>query len=178
MAKQSMNAFNKWVNSIPAKAEFQITMDADSTNEVWVDIDTGIDDNQAWAIYGVEYTFENIDPTVPLLFSGGGDSIHTLQIHRNDDSAILRNFDDRDVLFHDSWSNITGAAEHTIMVEGVRRVPIRQVTMQPTLRAIFRTTIDQALLSIATIQLNGRILYDTIPAPSGTASKLGQLTDL
>jgi len=177
--KGSKTGFEKFLEDTPRRAEFEITMDADSTNEVWADIDTGIDDGQAWLIYGLEYGFENIDPTVPVRPLGGGgvEGSAQLQIHRNADSELMLNANNDLVLLHhklDYYFTTSGL----MVVQEPHKVPINNTTLQPTLRVIFRTSVDFSNLSAATTQLAGVLLYDVISAPARLSSKLGTLTDL
>ena len=180
MAKRnaSSRTFMKWLNSIPAQAEFEIDMVANSEDEVWVDIDTGIDDKQAWAIYGVVYDFEAVDPTVPLNIATSIDCVLTLQVHRNAKNEILLKQNDKQVLFHHTIQMYSETAECTGPVVRPFQVPHRAVTMQETLRVIFRTSADMAEISDPLYHLVGTVLYDVIAAPAGTSTKIGQLTDL
>ncbi|GAG65116.1 unnamed protein product [marine sediment metagenome] len=50
----------------PRRLEFAEACPADTTTETLIDFDTGIDNGQGWVIYGMEWGFENIDPTVPF----------------------------------------------------------------------------------------------------------------
>jgi hypothetical protein len=179
MAK-SMTDFEKVLNAQPRRAEFEITMNADSTVEVWADIDTGISDGQGWVVYGMEYVFENIAPTVPITgiwpIAGSGNQA-VLQIHRNDDNELLLNSNDNELLMQDILGytlSTSGALEYRQPF----KVAKTTVTLAPTLRAIFRTAVDDTALSAATIQLAGAILYDVIKAPARISSKLGTLADL
>ena len=178
MAKAGQTGFEKFLKETPRRAEFTIAMVADSTTEVWVDIDTGIDDGQAWLMYGMEYSFENIDPTIPLAWISGANSFKaSLQLHRNDESEILLARNDNDVIVdhHLLYTILTSGA--TIQAEPIK-VPINNVTLQPTLRVLFRTSVDVVNLSAATAQLSGVILYDIISAPARLSSNIGTLADL
>lgn len=178
MAKRSsVSTFNKVLQSVPSEAEFEIAMNGDSTTEVWTDIDTNITDGQAWVIYGMEYCFENIDPTVPLAPSITTGISRVLQIHRNDDSEILLNSNDDDLLMQHRWAfkvNTTGASEGEV----VWRTQKLTITMQPTLRVLFRTAADDTVISLTTVQLAGKLYYDKIAAPNIGISKLGSIADL
>jgi hypothetical protein len=168
--------WNRIMQSIPSEAHFTITMDGDSTNEVMTDIDTNIGDGEAWLVYGCEYWFETITPTVPLA-TFIANTNWNFQLHRNDDNALLLNFNDDDVLLYHQWmGQIT--ASGGIFHEGVFRVMKRTITMQPTLRALFRTQSDNTTLSATTNQLAGKLYYDKIPAPDIGASKLGRISQL
>ena len=171
--------FNEIMGSIPAPLQFNIAMVADSTNEVYADIDTGLDDGQALLIYGMEYVFESIDPTIPLVPCDTQSDTYTLQVHRNDDSLLLLNFTDDDVLMHHQVTMTASTqASYQFIGETVFKCAKRTVTMSPTLRAIFRTTSDVVALSAATNQISGYIYYDKIPAPSAGVTKIGQLANL
>jgi len=177
MAK-TKTGFEKFLEQTPRRAEFTITMDADSTTEVWADIDTGIDDGQAWLMYGMEYAFENIDPTIPAAWISGANSFKTtLQLHRNASSELLLNRNNNNVIVdhHLLYTILTSGA--TIQAEPIK-VPINNVTLQPTLRVLFRTAVDVVNLSAATVQLTGVLLYDIISAPPRLSSKIGTLADL
>lgn len=179
MAKSTTD-FEKILNAQPRRAEFEITMDADSTVEVWSDIDTGIDDGQGWVVYGLEYVFENIDPTVPLDTIWGSATAQNemvIQVHRNADNELLLNSNDNELMFQDRLCydiTTSGAVESRQPF----KVAFQTVTLAPTLRVLFRTSTDNAAISAATIQLAGVILYDIIKAPARLSSKLGTLADL
>ena len=171
--------FNEIMGSIPAPLQFNITMAADSTNETYADIDTGLDDGQALLIYGMEYVFESIDPTIPLVPLDTQSDTYTLQVHRNDDSLLLLNFTDDDVLLHHQITMTASTqASYQFIGESAFKCAKRTITMSPTLRAIFRTTSDVVALSAATNQISGYIYYDKIPAPSAGVTKIGQLANL
>lgn len=185
MAKRARNVggaqatFNKILATIPAKAEFEITMNADSTVEVWSDIDTNLDDGEAWLIYGAEYLFENISPTVPaqIMESGNAHNEMRLQVHRNDDSELLLNHNDDDLMFEHHFEHIyTTSGRQGLQVPF--RFGTRTITFSEKLRVLFRTNSDWGTLSAATIQLAGCLYYDRIKAPSIGQSKLGQIADL
>lgn len=179
MAKQSAGTdFEKILNSIPRRAEFEIVMNADSTTEVWADIDTGIDDGQGWVIYGLEYVYESIDPTVPLIpFNAGADNEHVLQVHRNDDSELLLNSNDNRLLLqHRVGYDLFTSGQ--VAWEQPSKIPARTVTLSPTLRVLFRTSVDNTFISLATVQIAGAILYDVVRAPARISSKIGTLADL
>jgi len=178
MTKPAKTGFEKFLDNTPQRAEFTITMDADSTTEVWADINTGLDDAQAWLMYGMEYSFENVTPTVPLSsLVGIADICTQLQLHRNDASELMLAQNNNLVI-------VTHKVNHTRLSSGAIlhvepfKVAINNVTLQPTLRVIFRTSADLVNISAATVRLSGVIFYDVISAPSRLTSKLGTLTDL
>lgn len=174
--------FNKILSSIPSRAEFKIPMDANSTTEVWDDIDTNLQDGEAWVVYGGQFVFESVDPTVPLLVKLIGDNNWTLQVQRGDDSELLLNFNDDDLMYHwnmlaeEQVSTSGGQSEHE--VPGVFRFGWRTVTFREKLRVLFRTQTDDSYISLTTVQLAGYLWYDRIKAPSIGQSKLGQLANL
>lgn len=181
MAKKSsggMGTFNKIAATIPREALFEITMNADSTTEVWVDIDTELGEGEAWLVYGMEWCIETIDPTVPLVqvYTAGEDEL-VLQIHRNDDNEVLLQSNDRELLMQQRiGTEITTSG--AIIYQAPWRLAKRTVTMQPTLRAIFRSTGDVAGISAATNQLAGKIFYDVFQVGNIGTSKLGMLANL
>jgi len=163
------------INGLPRRAEFQITMVADSSTEVWADIDTGIDDRQAWVIYGMEWMFESIDPTVPLL-DINSPLAYQIQLHRNDDSELMLNYADNDCI-HTWKRTLSLATSGANQWEQPFRAAFEAVTVQPTLRVMFRTSADADKISLTTVQLTGAVLYDVIPAPAH-ATKLSSMVDL
>jgi hypothetical protein len=189
MARSKRNAgggaqsgFNKVLASIPSEANFIIPMVADSSNEVYVDIDTQLMDGEAWLVYGAEWTFENVDPTVPLVArNAAANNAAVIQIHRNDDSIILLNHNDDDLIFEDVWiqSYIATAAGTTIdQTFFPRRFGKRTITFSENLRVLFRTYADHTEISATTVQIAGKVFYDRISAPSIGMSKLGQIANL
>jgi len=172
-----MDTFDEVMASVAAPIDFTLTMDADSTNEVYVDIDTGLDDGEALLIYGMEYGFESIDPTVPLDFLTTADFVSTLQVHRNDDATLLLNMHDSEVLLHDYRLlalNTSGAYQ----ANQPFKCSHRTVTMAETMRVIFRTAADCVQISLTSVQLSGRIFADKFEAPSMGVTKLGHLANL
>jgi len=182
VAGSAQKTFDRVLASIPARAEFSMTMDADSTVEVWDDIDTNLQDGEAWLVYGGVFTFENIEPTQPAWGpADSSDNCYTLQVHRNDDSELLLNFLDDDVMYHwglhrDIMLNVQGASM-TDMYHPFR-FGHRTITFSEKLRVIFRSATNDNDLGLVTKQLVGYLLYDRILAPSIGQSKLGQIADL
>lgn len=175
MAKNSgSSAWNQIIGSIPEEIPFEIAMNADSTNEVWTDIDTDIDDGMALLIYGFEWMFENVDPTVPIYTIIANYVRHTLQFHRNDDSEILLANDDNDLLMQDSFTHgyITSGAT---VFDDIRKVARRTITLSPTIRALFRSNIDNTQISATTVQITGKIFGDYVRAPSNMVTKFGNI---
>lgn len=188
MAKRARNvgsaqaSFDRILATIPARAHFEITMDADSSNEIFTDIDTNLDDGEAWLVYGGVYCFERIDPTIPLDIWQvlANHNTWTIQVHRNDDSDILLSHNDDDLMythsFGQTYDQTNGAvADHA---EWPFRFGHRTITFSEQLRVMFRTFADWASLSDAANQIAGYLLYDRIKAPSIGQSKLGQIADL
>jgi len=171
--------FDQVLATIPSEAEFEITMDADSTNEVWDDIDTNLQDGEAWLVYGGLFVFENIDPTTPaILDPTTADNAYTLQVHRNDDSEILLNYNDDDLMFHWNWTVCDTVNASQVVFPMPLRFGKRTITFSEKLRVLFRTRADDADLSVASTRIAGCLLYDRIAAPSIGQSKLGQIADL
>lgn len=159
--------------------DFTITMDNDSSNEVYADIDTNLADGQALLIYGMRYVIETIDPTVPLVQTqGANNNSWCLQIHRNDDSLLLLNANDDDILLEHRVVVPMATAVGFNVHDGVWKVQHRTVTLSPKLRAIFRTTSDMNSVNGTTNQLAGRIFAQPVAAPSIGMTKLGQIADL
>lgn len=189
MAKRPRNVgsaqsqFDRVLATIPSRAEFELTMAANSTTEVWTDIDTNLDDGEAWLVYGGEFIFESI--ATPAVFVPvewiAQDNVYCLQVHRNDDSELPLNFNDDDLMFE--WR----AYEHNIATaagtsDWIMVAPFkfghRTITFSEKLRILFRTYADDVGISDATLQIAGRLYYDRIKAPSIGQSKLGQIADL
>ena len=168
--------FDEFLEQMPRRAEFTIDMVADSTTEVWADIDTGLDDAQAWLLYGLEFGIYAIDPTVPLL-ARTANTVHTIQIQRNTESAILLATNNNRMMTNFKTTQFI-ATEGAFMYQEPWKVPIQNVTLQPTLRVLFRTNVDDTAISDAAYNIEGVILYDIITAPKRLASKIGTLTDL
>lgn len=174
-----LSDFDAVMASIAAPLDFTITMSTDSTNETWVDINTGLDDGEALLVYGFEYDFESIDPTTPIdlhpnTFAGSW----VCQLQRNDDAELLLNQHDSEVLLHHGFFtdlNTTGGY-------GATQRPFRRfqrtATISPILRAMFRTSIDNTEISLTSVQLTGRIFCDKFEAPSVGVTKLGHLANL
>ena len=175
MAKKT--GFEKFLEDTPRRAEFSIDMVADSQNEVWADIDTGIDDGQAWIIYGMEYGFENVDPTVPLAIVQATSATMQIQVHRNDDSEIMLAMNNDLLMAHHKVSYVIDTEGASTFTEPFK-VPINNTTLQPTLRVMFRSAADMVEISAATARLSGVLLYDVMSAPARLSSKIGTLTDL
>lgn len=176
MAKRSVSTFNKVLQSIPSEAEFEITMPADTTTEVWADIDTNITDGQAWVIYGMEYYFEETTPTEPIA-SYNGNTVWQIQVHRNDDSELFLNYNDDDVMMIHRWDGALTTSGATFS-QSPWRIQKLTVTMQPTLRVIWRTETNNTALANVAFQMAGKIFYDKIAAPNIGISKLGSIADL
>jgi len=174
-----LQAFDDVMATIAAPIDYTITMDANSTNEVYSDISTGLDDEEALLIYGMEYDFENIDPTTPLDVhqnAFAGSFVH--QIHRNDDATLLLNQHDSEVLLHHGYfADINTQGGYSGVERPFRRFQ-RNVTIQQTLRGIFVSSTDITDISQATSQLTGRIFCDSFDAPSIGVTKLGHLASL
>jgi hypothetical protein len=189
MAKQknvgsAMSGFERVMGTIPQEAKFEMVMAADSTTEVWDDIDTNLDDGEAWYVYGGEFCFEMVDPTIPSgdpePFIADNES-YELQVQRGVDSEILLGFNDPAVLAQwkmccDTYMSESGASG------GLFFQPFRfgrpTVTLQEQLRVIFRTLADDAAISDPAFCIRGKLLYDRIKAPSIGQSKLGMLAGL
>jgi hypothetical protein len=175
---EKKTGFDKFLEDTPRRAEFVIAMVADSTNEVTVDIDTALDDGQAWLIYGMEYGFENVDPTIPLpVYGAGVDVAGTIQVHRNTESDILLASNNNRLMAQHKVEMAFLTSGMAMLTEPYK-VPINTVTLQPTLRVIYRTSADNTNISAATAQISGVLLYDIISAPPRLSSKIGTLTDL
>lgn len=186
MAKRDSGAstFNKIVASVPREANFEITMNGDSTTEVWDDIDTNLDEGMAWLIYGGEYSIEAIAPTVPQgsLDITANTQTHVLQVHRNTDNELLVNVHDDDLMFFDKYESsfvaTAAGTSHGPQINWPRRFGKRTITFAQQLRVIFRTTVDNTIISDPAVQLVGCLYYDIIKAPNVGQSKLGQLANL
>ena len=147
-------------------------------------IDTNLDDGEAWLIYGGWWCFENIAPTTPI--NPGWDTVTTgnswsLQVHRNDDSQLLLNALDDDLMFFDNLTidcTVATQGAKSQQVTFPRRFGFRTITFSEKLRVLFRTFVDDAGISGDGVQLAGCLLYDRIKAPSIGQSKLGQIADL
>jgi len=183
MAKRrssSNGGLNAIMRTIPSECKFAITMAANSTTEVWLDIDTNLQDGEAWLIYGAMWKFENIDPTVPVNWATELNTF-ALQVHRNDDHELLINANDDDLMFEDQLQmshTVTLGGTDTALLAWPRRFGNRTVTLSPTLRAVFRTSADQTIISDASVQIAGKILYDRIAVPSIGQTKIGQIANL
>lgn len=180
MAKRKSNgvsAFNKWVGSIPREENFSIAMVADTTNEVWVDIDTNLLDGYAWALYGIEWFIQNPTTFEPITWYGpNAPNSLALQIHRNDDHELLIEYGDDDLWLHhhlDIMTLTSGAA----IAQGPYRREKPSVTFGPTLRAVFRTDVDATNITAADL-LVGKIYYDIIKAPTAAQTKLGYIAEM
>lgn len=190
MAKRVRNVgraqteFDKVLATIPARAEFVLPMAADSTDEVYVDLDTNLDDGEAWLVYGGWWCLENVVPAVPL--TPGWDTQTTgnvwkLQVHRNDDSELLLAALDDDLMFFDEIN-----VDATVATQGAKSQLLsfprpfghRTITFSEKLRVLFRTFVDDTTISATSAHIAGCLLYDRIKAPSIGQSKLGQIADL
>jgi len=176
--------FDKILATIPARAEFHITMAADSTDEVWDDIDTNLQDGEAWLVYGGYWIVESIDPEIILRINAMEEDItqgYALQVHRNDDSEILLNFNDDDLMFEDRIlcaMDLDTNGGRGVVLNFPRFFGERTITFSEKLRVLFRSAADDPSISVATAQIAGCLLYDRITAPSIGQSKLGQIADL
>jgi len=169
-----MTEWEQILKSSPSRAPFTLTMNADSTNEVWADIDTKLDKDEAWHIVGCHYTFEKIDPTTPLHTDAIITSARTLQIQRGADSEILLNAFDPLIIMHHSVMTVFGATEAFQVIDPhPYKISLNEVTRHNKLRALFRTSVDQTQLSLTTVQLSGVLLYHLIGAPDDGRTKLG-----
>lgn len=182
MAKRNVGKaqgqFNQLVASIPSKAWFELTMPADTTDEIWDDIDTNLDDGEAWVIYGGSYSFQGSAATSPIkTMEATVANAWELQVHRNVRNELLLDWDNDDVMFHHHYENaFAGAAFYDHVIQ-----PFffgeKTVTFSEQLRVIWRTYADCAVLAAGSI-LRGCLYYDRISAPSIGQSKLGQLANL
>lgn len=176
-ASSGVSAFNKWVGSIPREENFQIAMVADTTTEVWVDIDTNLLDGYAWALYGIEWFFQDPATFEPLTFYGPNvANTFALQIHRNDDHELLIRYDDDDLWLHHHIDVMTLTSGAGISAGPYSREK-PSVSFSPTLRAVFRTEVDATELAAADL-LVGKIYYDIIKAPTAAQTKLGYIAEM
>lgn len=169
-----MKKLKKVLADLPHEAKFTIPMVADSTNEVWVDINTHLRNGDGWRMQSLKYGWEFITPTLPLFLAPAADLATALQIQRNTDNELLLNQNDDDVIVHHTiiWHSDVYNAELPY------KVPIDTVTTQPKLRVLFRTSGDFAGMSLATVQLVGRIMYQKLDGPNVGHSKHGLLKEL
>lgn len=168
--------FDRAMATVPNEHPFEITpLPADTTTETWNDTDTNIGDGEAWLIYGFEYQFEYIDPTVPMvpMLEGGSWS---LQFHRNDDSELLIGGTDDDLLMMDHFQMIY-VAESCTSFHMPFVIDKRTITTQPTLREIWRTDADIAVIA-ATMQIAGKIFYDKVGGAPVEISKFGNIAGM
>jgi len=176
--------FDKILATVPSEAQFEITMDDHSATEVYEDIDTNLQDGEAWLVYGCEWMFEAVDPTIPLatdFYAVVTGTALTLQVHRNDDSEILLNFNDDDLMYQDTldWQSAFNTEGWGVdLVNWPRFFGRRTITFSEKLRVLFRTQDDVPAISTSDVQIAGRLLYDRIKAPSIGQSKLGQIANL
>lgn len=158
---------------------FRIVMPVNSTTEVWTDIKTGLEAGRAWEIVDLHWWFQSIDPTVPLanIITLSASNNYVLQLHRNLDNEVLLRANDQEVLLDTRFSfslNASGALK-TTQPWSYGREPV--YTTQRRIRAIFRTAIDDTGLSVATIELAGRILYNEVSTPDVGHTKLGRISE-
>lgn len=175
MARLNKN-LQEILDQIPDERDFEITCHAsDSTNEVWVDIDTDMQVDTAWWVYGVEWIPENATPTVPLLLHGLGvvsGVVMGLQLHFNDDNELFLKHNDNDLLFNhhvelDQAVATQGASSYLMHRPFYR--PCNKLAYSPTLRAIFRTTT--ALANLDNQKIRGKIKYDIVSVPNNQSGK-------
>jgi hypothetical protein len=177
--------FQGILGTIPQEAKFEIAMVPDSADEVWTDIDTNLDDGEAWYVYGGEYSWDLTavsagQPALPNI-GAASQNVHLLQVHRNPSSEIRLEPNDPDLMFESrigtQW-DLTTEGEYGIVL--VQPIPFgrRTITFQDTLRVLFMTSTDDGAISQATVTLYGRLFYDRVRAPSIGQTKLGMLANL
>ena len=168
-----MTEWEQILANMPSVAPFEIPMHANSDNEIWADIHTKLDQNHGWHIRGLSYTIELVDPTVPIAVYTALDQCRVLQLHRGSEQETLLPAFHPDCLAHVhegivfNTSGLDTPRLHPI------HVPIDAVTRHQTLRILFRTEIDVGVISDASVQLTGIVLYDLITAPDDGRTKLG-----
>jgi len=169
-----MTQWETTLRNLPHKAPFTIQMDADSTNEVWVDIPTRLKKNEAWHVVGLDYTFENIDPTVPAIQGKFLDQALALQVQRGVDSEILLPAFDPLTLLHHSKETFVGGTDGLFVMDDMpKHVAVDEVTRHEFLRVLFRTSEDVTAISAPTVQLTGQLRYHLISAPDDGRTKIG-----
>jgi len=187
MAKRNVGrarqtAFDKVLGTIPAKAEFRISFAADTTTAAYDDIDTNLDDGEAWLIYGAEYVVESSSlggPKFAYVDMANAYNYLCVQVHRNDQHTALLSHNDGDLMFQHQlasyYDSTNGAGAHS--VQAPFRFGGRTISFSEKLRVICDTIIDWAGFAESDY-LIGCIYYDRITAPSIGQSKLGQIADL
>ena len=148
-------------------------MVADSTAEVATEIDTDIAPGSkiGWQIYGVRYAFQDIaspymrhNPHVGFAVSHVG----VFQLCRGQKPAtpVLLSAADEDLILEDIMTGEKATAvggQMTFIFPRVVMVPA--VTQLPKLYAMYVTSHDNTVISVASIELRGAVLYHLVAGP-------------
>lgn len=170
------SAFNSWVGGIPREEHFSVAFPADTTTETWVDVDTNLLDGYAWALYGIEYIFQDASTFQAPIVAAATFFQFTLQVHRNDDHELLIAHDDDDLWIHDAREFATSTQGAYYAAQPFERAK-PSITFASTLRVIFRSDTDITTLA-ATDNLAGIIYYDIVKAPTAAQTKLGYIAEM
>jgi hypothetical protein len=159
-----MRTLKQVLPEIPNRKHFQIPMVADSSNEVWVDLTTGLMPGQAWFITGGWWTIEPLNGEASSAFpSPPGTNGYHLQLHRNTDSELLLPSNDDDVIASNKRIAYVAAAGTLF-----NKLPLplevngRPITCSRLLRMLFRTTADETNVSNPANVLRGVLNYEVI----------------
>jgi hypothetical protein len=175
-----MKKHQAFMKDLPNEHLIELGMAADTTTEVWKDIDTRLTDGEAWWLVDWEWLIEARTPTVPIA-SGivAGTNACYLQLVRNTDNELLIPFTDDDLIcehFVGSYRVTAGAPN----VEGPYRRDIKRFTTQRQLRLLFRTETNNGTFAGVTNVLRMKLRYfkTTAPKSGKHVTKLGSLEDL
>jgi len=187
MAKSAAEkAFDQLIARQPDFWSFRMPMVADSTNEVTVDIATGIDSNKCFELVGGWFRFEVTGD--PNDFGGSRPRIGTVdnawrfQIQRGQDQGDgFKTPLDVDVLY--DWELAT---EYDLQTNGAIsqqlvqpfKIDVRTITFRDYLSIHFATAVDDTLISDAAISMIGKIYYYERFALNEGQTKIGRVSQL
>jgi hypothetical protein len=176
-----MTDLEKFRMAQPAKEPFDLPMVANSTTEVAVDVATGIDAGEGWAILGWYYSFRTIAaPHEPRAISlCGAQNSWVLQLCRGQAPATPALLDphDDDLIWEDIIQSDVGTSANTVM-SFPRMVNCAEVTIQDSCYFCFGTVVDDAEISDAAYAIMGVLLYEELGAPNLGQGKGGYLGNL
>lgn len=169
MAKKT--GMEEFQDARPLEAEFKIIMNANSTTEVGVEVETKIAAGSkfAWAIVGMRWALEVIAaPNLPMnLGVTAGNDNFFLQLVRGELPAVPIGISrhDHDLIGEDIITRDVSTGVGFETLTWPREVPFMGVTQLPTLHLTCGSSADFTAMSAATNRIVGQILYHLVSAP-------------
>ena len=154
------------LKEMPSVVHGHVALPSDTTNEIWIDVDTKLGAKEAWHIVGFEWKIAiNTDVGAPPLAVNAG---HLMQLLRTNVAEEPVDWDHSDLIVEEEWIPETATEEVF-----PRKIAVEAVTLSNTLRAIWRTTADETNWSASNYELWVAIYYHLITAPDDGRTKIG-----